>query len=333
MLLLRNSSGWGLATGPPSGYRVPRIGDATVVPARIGDRRAMAANVDFSYTYGYRYTVSAPSGGDVSITSGPVAATYTLTGSAPEGSADVGTSMLLNGSVIREYLGYLGTEGVLASGFDGESTNYYIYSNDNSYTGTVSYTAAANPYCLLAGTLVLTPSGERRVEDIRIGDEVVTHDGDAVRVCWVGRQSLISLFAPHATPVTIHAGALGDDIPSRDLHVSPDHALLVDGYLVVAQALVNGSTVTVMADPPQQLDYYHLELDRHRVIVANGAPVESFVDDVSRAGFDNYDEWVGLGLEPQLAEQVLYVKVKSQRQLPASIATQLARRTLAGAST
>lgn len=173
----------------------------------------------------------------------------------------------------------------------------------------------ALPFCLLAGTLVLTPNGERPVEEIGRGDEILTADGEIAQVRWVGKQAHISLFNRQALPVVISAGALGDNVPSRDLCVSPDHAILIDGVLVQAQALVNGMTITVMADPPSRIDYYHLELDRQRIIVADGAPVESFVDNVSRAGFDNFEEWVSLGLESQPAEALPYPRVKSARQL------------------
>jgi hypothetical protein len=206
---------------------------------------------------------------------------------------------------------------------------YYLLSNDDSFTvgQEVTITQEAFPYCLLAGSLIATPTGERPVEDIRIGDLVLTADGDAVPVRWVGRQSFITMFAgPAGVPVLISAGALGDNVPSRDLCVSADHAILIDGYLICAQALVNGTTITTMAEPPTQLDYYHLELDTHRIILANGTPVESFVDDVSRAGFDNYQEWVDLGLEPQPVQSLGLPRVKSARQLPAGIVESVAER-------
>jgi hypothetical protein len=178
--------------------------------------------------------------------------------------------------------------------------------------------------------LVLTLFGELAVEEIRPGDPVLTAECEVATVRRVGRQSLPS-FAEGVVPVAITANALGVGVPYVDLHVSADHAVLVDGFLVCARALVDGVSVFDMVDPPRIVEYYHLELDWHKDIVAAGAPVESFVDDVTRRGFDNYHEWIDLGLEPLPADPIGYLKVKSARQLPASVRRRLAGR--AGAPT
>jgi hypothetical protein len=219
-----------------------------------------------------------------------------------------------------------GESAIIVQGRGLDSGSFYLLANTGGVVVTEPIAVTTDqpfPYCLLAGTMLLTPSGERPVEDIRPGDEVLTADGEAVTVRWVGRQSLISMFAARALPIVIHAGALADNVPSRDLHVSPDHAILLDGYLVCAQALVNGTTITVMGNPPAQLDYYHLELDTQRIIIADGTPVESFVDNVTRAGFDNYHEWVALGLEPQPVQELELPRVKSARQLPTPVRERL----------
>lgn len=181
--------------------------------------------------------------------------------------------------------------------------------------------------CLLAGTRIATPDGERSVESLTHGDHVLTPEGESVAIRWIGRQTAQAMFSgPESVPVLIRAGALADGVPARDLCVSPDHAVLVDGYLVNARALVNGVTILPMPEPPTVIQYFHLELDRHRLIVADGAPVESFVDDVSRASFDNVDEWEALGLDPLPGDSLPYVKVKSARQLPSAISRRLAER-------
>jgi hypothetical protein len=225
-----------------------------------------------------------------------------------------------NGDLVDDdpYQGRLETDSgiaVILRDQGGSSPTFKVYSNVQLGAGPYELDEEPFTFCLLSGTLILTPKGERPVEEIRLGDDVLTHDGEIVKVRWVGRQSLFSFHRGDALPVVISAGALADNVPSRDLHVSPDHAILWDGCLVQAQALVNGTTVAIMENAPERLDYYHLELDRQRLIVADGAPVESFVDNVSRAGFDNFDEWVALGLEPQPAEALPYPRVKSARQL------------------
>jgi hypothetical protein len=228
------------------------------------------------------------------------------------------------------YFGYadaLGEPDLLAAA-SGNTLPVRMYSNITTLKkGERVPTQAANWPCLLAGTLVATPVGAVPVESLRPGDQVLTPEGDAVTIRWVGRRSAITVFAgPDAVPVVIRAGALTDGVPSTDLCVSQDHAVLIDGLLANARALVNGSSITIAVDPPAQLDYYHLEFDRHRLIVANGAPVESFVDDVSRETFDNVDEWRALSLTPLVADALPFRKVKSVRQLPPHTSERLAER-------
>jgi hypothetical protein len=211
-----------------------------------------------------------------------------------------------------------------------------LYSNDPNLLGGIPREFAVQRVtftCLLAGTLIATPNGERRVEDLSRGDLVLTATGEPVAIRWIGRQSAVAMFAgPEAVPVLIRAGALADGIPASDLCVSPDHAIFVDGVLANARALVNGMSIVPMPQPPDLIEYYHLELDRHRLITANGTLVESFVDDVSRASFDNVDEWHSLDLEPLPAASLPYVKVKSARQLPQAIDARLAARAAADVS-
>ncbi len=160
--------------------------------------------------------------------------------------------------------------------------------------------------CYCRGTLILTEGGERPVEDLRIGDRLVTLSGEARPIRWIGRRSYSGRFAasnPDVLPVLIRPGALADDVPRRDLVVSPLHALFLDGCLVPASALVNGVSI-VQLDEVEQVDYFHLELDTHDVLFAEGTPAESFVDDDSRGMFHNAAEYRALhpdiGLRPAL---------------------------------
>ena len=94
-------------------------------------------------------------------------------------------------------------------------------------------------------------------------------------------------------PIRVAAGAIGPDLPRRDLHLSPEHALYIDGVLVPAVDLVNGRSI-VQLDSVSRLEYFHVELDGHDVLYADGAPAETFVDCDNRAMFENGDEFAAL---------------------------------------
>jgi hypothetical protein len=153
-----------------------------------------------------------------------------------------------------------------------------------------------NVACYRRGTLILTPTGEMPVEDLAIGDYVMTLSGRARPIEWIGRRSYGGRFLAgnrNVLPIVIKQGALADDIPARDLWVSPEHALYLDGALVPAQCLVNGSSI-FQAESIEQVEYFHIELDSHDVIFAEGAAAESFVDDNSRLMFHNATEFFSL---------------------------------------
>ncbi len=150
--------------------------------------------------------------------------------------------------------------------------------------------------CYCRGTHVLTPTGEVTVENFKIGDHVVTYSGTHRPVKWIGRRSYASRFAalnPDTRPVRISKDALAEGIPGRDLWVSPGHAMFLNGMLIPAQALVNGRSV-VRAETVDVVEYFHLELETHDVILAESAPSETFVDDDNRGVFHNAAEYHAL---------------------------------------
>ena len=147
--------------------------------------------------------------------------------------------------------------------------------------------------CYCQGTLIRTPSGEVAVEDLRIGDLVVTAGGEALPLKWIGRRSYRDWPAvgnADVQPILFKAGSLADRVPARDLYVSPEHAMFIDAMLIPARHLVNGLSILKMTGL-DSVDYFHLEFDRHVVIFAEGAMAESFVDDDSRILFHNAAEY------------------------------------------
>lgn len=156
-------------------------------------------------------------------------------------------------------------------------------------TFSFTYTIA----CFMQGTMIATPAGERAVEALQAGDLVTTLDGTAKKVKWIGHRTYEAEFGASEAfvrPVLFRAGSLGGGLPTRDLKVSPQHAMMIDGVMVPAGALVNG--VTILRDTPvADVTYFHVELDGHEVIFAEGAATETFIDHNSRAIFDNADEY------------------------------------------
>lgn len=150
--------------------------------------------------------------------------------------------------------------------------------------------------CYCAGTLIRTERGEKRVETLEIGDHVMTMSGTARPIKWTGRRSYGARFVlgrNDILPICIKAGALDENLPRRDLWISPHHAMYLDGVLIEAKDLVNGVSI-VQAEQVEKVEYFHIELETHDVIIAEGALSESFIDDDSRNMFHNAHEYRAL---------------------------------------
>jgi type VI protein secretion system component Hcp len=147
--------------------------------------------------------------------------------------------------------------------------------------------------CYCPGTLILTDSGEVAVETLSIGDVVMTMSGAARPIKWIGRRSYAGRFAfgrKDILPVCIKAGALDENTPRRDLWISPHHAMFLEEVLIEACDLVNGVSI-VQAETVDKVEYFHIELDSHDVLVVEGSFSESFIDDDSRNMFHNAPEY------------------------------------------
>jgi Hint domain len=225
------------------------------------------------------------------------------------------------------------------SGFD--SLNYFTdvlvqFNQSGSFVTTGSANTVSDATitytftCFLTGTNITTPNGETAVEDLQIGDLVLTTNDSALPVRWIGITTVSTRFADplRGMPIRIRAGALANNVPKRDLLVSPDHAIFIDDILVHAGALVNGVSISRETDMPETFKYYHVELEDHSLIFAEGAPVETFVDNVDRMAFDNWAEHESLYGDYNPIAEMEYPRAQSARQVSRKIRALLAERQL-----
>ncbi len=141
--------------------------------------------------------------------------------------------------------------------------------------------------CFCRGTLILTERGEVAVEDLAVGERVRTLSGAAKPIVWIGTGSApVGRGNRLARPVIVRRGALAEGVPSRDLYLTHGHALYLDGVLIPVENLVNHRSI-LWDESAERVEYYHIELEEHDVLLANGAPAESYYDASNRAQFHN----------------------------------------------
>jgi hypothetical protein len=149
--------------------------------------------------------------------------------------------------------------------------------------------------CLAAGSSIRVEHGTMAVEHLAPGMRVMTHGGDAREIVWIGQRNVDCGRHPEPEtvyPVRILAGAFGFARPSRDLWLSPDHAVFAEGVLIPVRCLINGVTIRRMIVP--SVTYYHVELTEHDVILAEDLPVETYLDTGDRTNFSNGGDAVRL---------------------------------------
>ena len=136
--------------------------------------------------------------------------------------------------------------------------------------------------CFLKGTTVRTVSGDRKIEDLAVGDLLPTMFGGLRPVQWIGRYPIkksdpSTPWVKDALPIRIARSALGPELPHADLYVTGGHSLLIDGVLVPADMLLNGTTITRYEPESDAMELFHIKLESHDVIYAEGAPVETLL--------------------------------------------------------
>jgi hypothetical protein len=156
----------------------------------------------------------------------------------------------------------------------------------------------AQTLCFLRGTQIGTPAGDVPVECLSAGDEVLTPLGGTRRVVWVGTGRVLATRGRRgaATPVIVRKDALASGVPYRDLRVTKGHAFYIDSVLIPVEFLINHRSI-IWDDHAQEVVVYHVELEAHDALLANGALAESYRDDGNRWLFQNAN--AGWSLPPQ----------------------------------
>ncbi len=218
-------------------------------------------------------------------------------------NASVGNTIDLTG--LAYTVGATGTVtgGMLTITSGGNSATLAVAGVANNTPVTVTHDAGIGTdamLCFLADTHIATPSGEVAVQQLAIGDAVVTASGATPRITWIGTGRVLATRGQRgpATPVIVRKGALADNVPHRDLRITKGHSLFLDGALIPVEFLVNHRSI-VWDDRAQEVTIYHIELETHDVLLAEGAPAESYRDDGNRWLFRNAnDSWNAAPREP-----------------------------------
>ncbi|MCP9817459.1 Hint domain-containing protein [Synechococcus sp. GreenBA-s] len=291
------------------------------------------ATANFTYQTG----VSLASGGagqpnTVTSLSG-VTGPYTLSDDLSDGDGFVygGETITVTVSGVTTDYNYTGTS-VNYGGVDypiyvsAVDANEYIFSDaiiDPGITSNEFSPTTSPPLCLMQGVLIRSSEGHIPVERLRIGDLVATPDG-LRRVHFVGESSYraIDLRITGEMPIRIEAGAFGELGPVEPIQCSPNHAFLIDGCLVEAKALINGTTIRQLAswDEPT-VTYYSIELEEHGLVWANGLLTETYFacrsgENDSREAWDNHAEYLALYGKGGHMRMLVQPRIPLARNLP-----------------
>ena len=200
---------------------------------------------------------------------------------------DVGTAAEITAAL--DGLVFIPTEGQVPLG-QTVTTTFTIQDADTAGAIATDDTTSvvATAVCFCAGTLIRTPGGEAPVEKLAAGEHVVTLSGVARRIVWIGSGKVMVARGRRsaATPVIVRKGAIAENVPNRDLHVTKGHSFYLDDVLIPVEFLINHRTI-LWDDWAQEVTIYHVELETHDILLANGAPAESYRDDGNRWLFQN----------------------------------------------
>ena len=237
----------------------------------------LAVTGDFTLDAGtIEFNGSTLSAGDITMNGGAM-----LGGTVDLISA--GTIAVNAGTVVaQEVTGQIGVASTVLG--DAVSPPGAITLDNVNFPGSVTTTVQ----CFARGTRIASPRGALPVETLSAGDAVLLASGGTARINWIGYRQVDCRRHPqpgNVWPVCIRRGAFGEAGPHRDLLLSPDHAVFADDVLIPVKYLINGRSIRQVRR--DRIDYFHIELARHDILLAEGLAVESYLDTGSRRHFAN----------------------------------------------
>jgi autotransporter-associated beta strand protein len=180
----------------------------------------------------------------------------------------------------------IGTLSTLLLSMPSYTTSSDFTASRDSATGQLAITTDIP--CFAAGTRIATARGEVPVEALQVGDRVcrAADPRRTLKVKWIGRRRVDCFRHPRphdVLPVLVAAHAFAPGVPARDVVLSPDHAVFAGGVLIPVRYLLNGATIR--QEQADTIEYFHVELTRHDVLLAEGLPCESYLDTGNRTAF------------------------------------------------
>jgi hypothetical protein len=266
------------------------------------------------------YEIDLPNGGSAiiegnTIEKGPNAGNSNFISIGEEGNVNPTDTLIVSGNTVIDNDFGRGTALINATGQTATITGNTFYGlnsgqvvqgsgtqTNNSFDAIASAPAldTSAPYlpilpagglaCFAAGTRIATPDGPIPVEALRIGQPILTlhPEPGTATIQWIGHRRIDLDRHPDpktAAPIRIEPDAFADGAPNRDLYLSPDHAIPIGNRLIPIRLLINNATIR--RDNRRSVHYFHVELERHTTLLADGLEVETYLDTGNRGIFEN----------------------------------------------
>ncbi|AKS45912.1 peroxidase [Octadecabacter temperatus] len=233
-----------------------------------------------------------------------------------EAGADVGT---IHGGKGFDTLKLSGNTRVEYDGNPSNGTVFYLDADGNDTGESVAFHSIESITCFTSGTMVISERGKVAIETLQVGDRVWTLDNGLQPIAWIGQATVPA--KGDLAPILIRQGAMGN---ARDLLVSPQHRMMLDGWrvemhcgadevLAPAKALINDGSIRRVEGGT--VTYVHIAFDTHEIVMAEGIPSESFfpgaeaLNALDQAARDEilalFPEWRCPHLRPTAARQVI----------------------------